>query len=45
MTWYYEATKALANGVQYHKLEEIGRDELARLKMVPEDRSSIARPS
>ncbi len=39
MTWYYEATKALANGVQYHKLEEMPvRDELARLKMVPEDR-------
>lgn len=39
MNWYYEAAKALANGVQYHKLEEMPvRDELARLKMVPEDR-------
>ena len=38
MTWYYEAQKALEAGVNYLDIEKMTvRDELSRLKMVPEN--------
>lgn len=38
MTWYYEARKALEAGVNYLDIEKMTvRDELSRLKMVPEN--------
>ena len=39
MTWYYQAQKALDSGIEYKKLVNLEvRDELSRLKMVPEDK-------
>ncbi len=38
MAWYYEAGKALDTGAEYQKIENMPiREELARMKMVPED--------